>query len=321
MSVLTNEGPSVTQLPIKDFTFENKVFDAPGAHFAQAKDSKEPLFYVQMGENLAALHLTSLRKHFGIHKGSQDDTLLTMVPSSLNFVKRIHPGDAIPTEVLNGRASWPIEKHHREMVEMNLTVALARWIMGTTDATPDPKTLMKMAQDPDMKQRAQSGIDKIAEEMGIGTENRQQVIDTLERLTDELSYIEALKEHFGGIHRIAVKLQQAAGLLADDRTLCEEISRIRTLMTPPMKRYSTLFRELDAEAKDILALVKNDSRKVDLIRRTRDDLRSALLAWQDLIHKWDDQVIATESGLEALVRETYRFVARHFPQAQNWGAS
>jgi len=310
----------VTEIANKDFNFENKVFEAPGAHFARSPGSKEPLYFVQLGENMVSLQFDSVRNNFDIEKGSEDDRLLDLVISSLQFIKRIRPGDSIPSEVLDGTASWAIEDRHRNMVEIRLTVALARLITGDTDTSFDVSKLMALADDPETKKRAQEGIQKIAESMGLEKGQHQEVINKIEQLKDELSYIEALKERFQGIKMISDKMKQTQKRLSEDKTLKEEIARIQILLSEPMKRYGSLFKLLDNESNDVYSLIEDFSVKVDLIRRTRDDLRSALLDWEDMIQQWEEQLIEPDCGVEALVRSTYRFVATNFPMTQNWRA-
>ena len=178
--------------------------------------------------------------------------------------------------------------------------------------------LIKMAEDPDTKRNAQAGIDKIALSMGLEAENRAEVLERIEHLIDELSYIEALKDRFRGIKNIGLCLNQVQKDMKDDKTLKEEISRIKALMAEPMKRYAKIFRALDQQTKDVHTLIEHYTTKLDLIRRARDDLRSALLDWEEMIDLWADQTIETDSGVENLVRKTYRFVATNFPLSQSW---
>ena len=308
----------MTEIVNRDFNFENKVFDAPGAHFARSPGSKEPLYFVQLGDNMVSLQFESIRNNFDIEKGSEDDRLLNLVVSSLQFIKRIRPGDSIPSEVLDGTASWAIEDRHRNMVEIRLTVALAQWITGETETSFDISKIMALADDPETKKKAQEGIQKIAESMGLDKSQHQEIVNKIEQLKDELAYIEALKQRFQGIKMISDKMKAAQSRFSDDKTLKEEISRIQILLSEPMKRYGSLFRLLDQESSDVYNLIKNFSVKVDLIRRTRDDLRSALLDWEEMIQQWEDQVLEPDCGVEALVRGTYRFVATNFPMSQNW---
>ena len=309
----------MSQVLNTEFNFEHKVFDAPGAYFSRSPGTKEALMYLQMGENQASLSLDALRTNFEIPDGSNDDELLKLVAKSLPLLKRIRPGDSIPNEVLDGTASWPIEDHHRDLVEMRLTVALAQWITGGENQTVDFKMLIKLAEDPETKKRAQQGIDEIAEKSGIGKANRQKVIDIFEHLKDELSYIQALKEHLSRVRHIAEKLNLARKKFSEDKALADEIDRIQILLKNPFKEYRQSFNALEEQTSDILELVRSSAQRVDLIRQTRDDLRAAFMEWEDLVTKWEAQEIEPESGIDVLIRETYRFAATNFPLTQSWG--
>ncbi len=301
-----------------EFNFKHKLFQAPGACFSYAPGTKDPHLYVRMGENTAALTLDSIRANFDIEPDSEDGRLLKLVAASLKFVKRIRPGDSIPNEVLDGSASWAVEDRHRQIVELRLNVALAQWIMGDHDATIDTSLLLKMAEDPETKKRTQEGIDKIAEAIGIGKENRNKVVDIIVQLTDELSYIEALKEQFGKIKVISEKLKKARSKLSDDKALGDEIDRILTLMSGPLSEYRACFTDLEMQTGDILNTVKKYQEKIQLIRETRDRLRAFVVEWEDLIQKWAGQPIEPNCGLESLIRETYRFTATNFPLTRTW---
>ena len=301
-----------------DFNFRHKLFQAEGACFSYAPGTKEPHLYVQMGENTAALTFKAIRANFGIDEDSEDSRLLDLVTSSLKFVKRIRPGDSIPNEVLDGTASWSVEDRHRQLVEIRLTVALAQWITGEHDGTIDNALLIKLAEDPDTKKRAQEGIDKIAEAMKLGKNKRKMVIDIISQLTDELSYIEALKEHFSKIKLVAVKLKKARSKMNEDQGLCDDIDRILTLIAGPISEYQSCFKSLESHTGDILNLVKSSKLQIQKIRETRDNLRSYFMEWEDIAQKWAVQTIDANCGLEALVRDTYRFVATNFPLTRTW---
>jgi len=308
----------VSNVSNTEFNFEHKLFQAEGACFSYAQGTKDPHLSVQMGENVAALTLNAIRANFGLKPDSVDIKLLDMVSSSLKFVKRIRPGDSIPAEILDGTASWSVEDRHRQIVEIRLTVALAQWITGEQGGAVDNALLIRLAEDPETKKRAQEGIDKIASEMKLGKNNRKMVIDIISQLTDELSYIEALKEHFSKIKLVAVKLKQARSKMTEDQGLCDDIDRIRTLTSGPLSAYQSCFRDLESQTGDILKLVKSSKAQITRIRETRDTLRSYFMEWEETAQQWSGQVIGANCGLEALVRETYRFVATNFPLTRTW---
>jgi len=308
----------VNNISNTEFNFQHKLFQAEGACFSYAQGTKDPHLYVQMGENVAALTLKAIRANFGLTPDSEDSRLLDLVTSSLKFVKRIRPGDSIPTEVLDGTASWSIEDRHRQLVEIRLTIALAQWITGEEVGNIDTAMLIKLAEDPETKKRAQEGIDKIANAMKLGKKKRKMVIDIIAQLTDELSYIEALKEHFSKIKLVAVKLKKTRSKMGEDQSLCDDIDRIQTLIAGPLSEYQSCFKSLEGQTGDILNLVKSSKMQIQRIRETRDNLRSYFMEWEEIVQQWAGQAIEANCGLEALVRDTYRFVATNFPLTRTW---
>ena len=61
---------------------------------------------VKLGERDAAIPLRSLQREFGIPDDSDDGRMLGLIAQSLDFVTGVQIGDALPTEVLTGQASW-----------------------------------------------------------------------------------------------------------------------------------------------------------------------------------------------------------------------
>jgi hypothetical protein len=50
----------------------------------------------------------------------------------------------------------------------------------------------------------------------------------------------------------------------------------------------------------------------------RDDLHCRLMKWDELLAKWEGLEVARSPQAEALIKESYRFAAHHFPQMQKW---
>ena len=250
--------------------------------------------YLQLGENQASLTLKHLRKNFDFEYDSDDNALLDLVAQSLNFVKRIRPGDSIPTEVLDGTASWSVEARHTLLAKTRMTVALAQWIMGDTSAKLDARQIIEKAEDPEIKKRAKEGIDRLADENGFANQDRHIVVSMIDQLGDELSYIEALKEHLKIITSISDKLRQTQKTLKNDKGLSAEIDRIQVLIKEQLKKYGKAISRLNADTADVDTLIKFFDNKVNLIRATRDDLRGSFMDWEELVRDWSEQEIESD---------------------------
>lgn len=300
------------------FIFQHKVFGLAGAHFSLTHDSREPVFHVQLGELTAALPLPTLRDEFSIATDSPDGKLIGIVEDSLRYVKEIWPNDSIPNELLDGSASWAVEERHRAIARARLAVQLSSWLAGEEVVISDLAKLEQLAEDPGTKQRMQNAIGELAEKLGYGRDNRQRVVDQIEQFARELSYIEALRELAGQAKLIYAKLNKLSKLYSRERSVTEEIVRILQLMRGPLAELDGQFGLVDAQTSEIMNILRKYDAQVAFVRETRDELHFRLRDWDEMIKKWQEMEMVRSSEAEALIKESYRFVAYHFPQHQSW---
>lgn len=300
------------------FLFQHKVFSVEGSYFALAEDTGAPTFFVPLGEVKGVLSLPQLMAGFDIKPDSTDAALLKVVEKSLAYVRRIHPGDSIPRELLDGSASWSVEDRHRMVAESRLMVQLATWLAGDQAEVRDLADLLRLAADPEIRQRVQAAVTEMAVQLGIGEARRAEVLDRINRLARELSYIEALRDRFASVRMIALKLTQLGQAYGPERGLYGEFGRVRTLMKKPLAEFDMLFQDIDARSADILRVLQGFAAQIEYIRNRRDDLHRRFMPWDELIPRWQAQPVEMSAEAEALLRDTYRFVARQFPQTTDW---
>lgn len=300
------------------FVFQHKVFSVPGSYFALADDTQLPTFFVPLGDMQGVLSLPQLISGFDINSDSPDAALLGVVARGLAYVKRIQPGDSIPSELLDGSASWAVDDKHRIIAESRLWVHLVSWLAGKQVEVHDLHELLKMANDPAVRGRMQEAVAELAERLGLGRARKTEVLDRVNRLARELSYIEALRDRFASIKMIGVKLVQFGSAYGAERGFAQEIARVITLMRKPLGEYEGLFRQIDARTAGILEVFRSYDAQVTAIRETRDDLHRRFMIWDELVLKWREQVIEVGGPAETLILATYRLVARHFPQETEW---
>jgi hypothetical protein len=307
-------GPTVST----HFLFQHKVFSVLGSYFAIAQDTNLPTFFVPLGEIQGVLTVSQIVSGFDIKPDSSDATLLKAVEKGLNFVKRISPGDSIPRELLDGSASWTVDDRHRMIAEKRVAVQLANWVGGPKVDSRDLTELLKVGGDPETQLKVAQAVSKVADRLGLGGSRREEVIDKVERLGRELSYIEALRDRFASIKMIAMKVAQLQSLYGPDRGQSEEAARIIILMRKPAGEYDSIFTHIDLETSEIVTLLLKFTAEVKYIRDKRDELHRKFLMWDDLIRRWQELVVEMGPAAEALLRDTYRFTARHFPQSTDW---
>ena len=255
------------------FLFEHKIFGVKGAHFALAHDGT-PLLHINLGDMKASLTLDTVRNEFGIKPDTHDCDLLTKVALGLRFVKEIRPRDSIPREILDGTASWTVEPRHLQIAKGRLMIQLSTWLTGREEVIADAEQLEQLVDDPTTKEKVNSAFDALAEQLGLGKARRQEVVDKIEDMARELSYIEGLRDYFGRIRQMELHLATCAQIFRREKTVMQDLGRVRSLVKPPISQFSMMFDQVDAQTGEILGALKNIQGQIDYIRKMRDDLHS-----------------------------------------------
>lgn len=306
--------------PMRDthFDFEHKVFKISGAFFSTDPADKKPVLNITLGDLKAALSFTTLRESFDMPEDGHDAKLLDVVIKGLKYVKIIMPGEQIPGELLDGRASWQVEDKHRLIARGRITVQLVSWVTGSEMIVVEASELEQIVEDPGTKDRLKTAFNEIAKKLGI-TENAENVItDMVGNLTQELSYIEALRDRFLHIREIANNLTRASQIYRSDRALVNEIARMQGLIKKPLQNYDSIFEQADAQTGEIVGALKSFDTTVHFIRKTRDDLRARLLDWEELLALWADTPVDKSQKLEQTLKATYRYLATNFIETKVW---
>jgi hypothetical protein len=301
--------------PTVFFSFEHKIFTVEGAYFQLTHDSKEPCYYVNLGEMTGAIPTKSLCREFGIDKDSSDASLLKTVGNALKYVKEIRPNDSIPRELLDGSASWSIEESHKDIARGRITVQLVSWLSGNEEIVINQQELESISNDPDTKERVQDAFREVAGKLGI---TREDVVAKIDDIIRELAYIEALRDYYSGIKKISTNLTRLASLYRRDRATSEDINRMQILIDPVIKKFDRTFSEIDAQTCEVLVILKNYKPTVETVRNTRDDLHQRFMIWRDMVDGWKDLIMEENPLVERQMKETYRFLARNFMQSQTW---
>lgn len=297
------------------FAFDHKIFSVKGAHFKLTHDSKEPALYVKLGEMMGAIPVRSICYEFGIEPESSDAELLNAVMSSLKFVKEIHPGDSIPTEILDGSASWAIEEIHKNIARGRITMQIVSWLAGSEEIITNSGELEAIANDPGTKQKVQKAFRDIAEKLGI---TKDDVVEKVDDVIRELSYIEALREHYAHIKKIYTNIERLKSIYRRDRGMIEELSRMHVLIEPVIKEFDRSFDEVDAQTCEVLTILRNFEPTIEIVRNVRDDLHQRFMIWDGMIQGWKKLGPEESPIVERQLKVTYRFLAQNFMQAQSW---
>ncbi len=297
------------------FAFTHKIFSIEGAYFKLTHDTREPCYYVNLGEMKGAIPTKSICMEFGIEEDSSDARLLGTIGRALKYVREIRPNDSIPRELLDGSASWSIEDRHREVAQGRITIQVISWLKGNEEILLNFSELETIANDPQTKEKVQEAFRGIAKSLGI---RREDVVSKIDEIVRELAYIEALREYNAKIKKISTNFQRLANIYRRDRSTSEDISRMQVLIEPVLREYDMTFIDIDAQTCEVMIMLRNFQPTIETIRRKRDELHQRFMVWHDIEKKWEKLIIEEGQTTERLLKETYQFLARNFMQSQNW---
>lgn len=304
--------------PSTHFVFQHRVFQLPDARFDMSGRERAPVLRVKLGELDAVIPIDDVATEFDIKPDSQDGRLLVQVAQGLRFVKDIRPGDSIPSELLDGTASWRVEDHHREIAKNRLMVQVATWLGGEESVVLDLSELRRLSVDPIIQDRIRDGIAQIATTLGLGAGRRDEVLDMIDQFARELCYIEALRDRYNLAGGISDKLARVEKLYRDEKHFHEEVRRARILIRPATQSFIGLFDQVDAQTSEIMSVLKSYDSMVKFVREMRDELHQRLVMWDEIIPTWEIGLDRRRDSIRDAVRATYRFVAFHFPQTHDW---
>ncbi len=301
----------------KRFEFVHKVFAVPGAIFELDDHTNEPVLKLDLGDLRAAMTFETLRANFGLTAGSPDDRALTDVGKALGFVRCVRPGDTIPAELLDGSASWRVEPRHLATAQGRITAGLLAWLGEGTKAESAVE-LAALAADAGVKAKVQTAFGRLAVRMGLPDDRRGEVVDAVDRLANELSYIEALREKVGQTRRAVELFKRLRAAYKRERGASESLERIVHLLERPVKRYESRLAEVDAQTGEIQNTIINLARQIAFVREARDWLHREIMRWDDVLETWAGESAEPSHAQQRKIGATYRFAARYFPLVEEW---
>jgi len=318
---MTTETPAPPQPPSRannvKFVFYAKVFQAPGACFVLRGQPKEPMYAVEMSGALGYVTLANLRKTFNIPPGSPDDLMIDKAAAGLHYVPDIRPGDDIPSEILDGTASWTVARRHKAIAKNKIQMQLLSWMTGKDMATIGQEELKAFLEIDENKTALRDSFSKAAVAMGLEAEQSEVVVDHIESLARELCYIEALRERSQELDKISKGLEKLTQVYSDDQKVSGDIGRMKILMAMGLEENQKILNDIDGETSDVLAALMTLDGLVNKIRKARDDLHYQLMEWDQIIEKWQKLEMMRGQPVDRALSTLYQFLAKRFSTAKS----
>lgn len=291
----------------------------PNVLFRRAESDGAPVMVVALGDEVAALPIGSVKREFDIPDDSPDGKVLALVVEALDFVAGISIGDALPSEVLTGRASWQPGPKHEQIAAAKLRLQLLGWVDPAAAAGEggQPPTLERMETDPALRAGVQRAFEQAAKELGLA--GSADVVRLVGEIAGELAFIEALRDTF--LRRVAAMVERldalstGAVLNAERQTV---LARVRKLARVALRQVATRFAEIDAQTGEVLATLRHVERHTAFIRTHRDWLYRSSRAWETILLEWDSAMPGLDDAAWARLNRAYQFLAPRFMPVQEW---
>lgn len=301
-----------------EIVFDHKFFASFDDLYFRLTDSGDPVAVLKLASNEAILGFEGMKREFNFKPGSHDFLMLDKVSEGLQFVRGLRPGDKLPKEVTSREASWEPQDRHRRIAYQRLTMQLVTWLTGNEHVISNVTELAQVAEDPQVKENVQLAFTEAAEELGLGRDQRDEVVKYIETLAKELAYIEALRDTYGEVLKIDEKLQGLRRIYGADRSMIETSDQVARLSQRALKLFQDYFDQVDAQTGEILAMLKNIDNQIGYIREVRDALYCRLLPWEDFIQIWKTVFIVRSDDNTNKIRDIYQFLAPRYMQFNDW---
>jgi plasmid stabilization system protein ParE len=297
------------------------------AYFRHIENTTETVLMVEYGNQQVALSLPGIRKELNLAEGDADWKMLDLVDKGLKYVTTLAVGDLLPSEIISGKASWTLTPAHAQIAYQRLALKLMSWMtqdkVDTSTATNAGDDIIKQAQDPEVRKKIAAAFDEAAEALGLGRSRREEVVGFLEKLAQELGYIEALREKFARIVQVGRRLRdlQAASKKSgmNGQRIADVVDQAAKLFRPAIDQLVQLFKDTDALTADIMAVLRDLDGHITKIQEQRDEIHQRLNPWTDILEAWekikDDEMTGPIIDVAA---RTVRMLAPRFMPAKEW---
>ena len=311
----SNSGVEIPETVVLEHPFFAAV---DGACFFRNEHTGEAVMRLPLDGATAELPFRGIKSELKMADGSPDLLVLDTIEKALNFVPAIRIGDAFPSELHSGQASWDISDKHRALARARISMQLVSWLSGDEAVMHDGAQLEMIAEDPSMKAKISEAFGEAAQKLGMRADQKEEVVNLVDGLAEELSYIEALQNQFQFISVVEARLEELSIIYRSERGIMESLTQASRLCAIPMKNFRERFEELDAQTGEIIAALKNMAIQVKFIRDFRDDMYQRFWAWMPLAKKWTERPARRSAESEIMILETYQFLAQRFLPQNEW---
>jgi hypothetical protein len=279
---------------------------------------EKPIFCANLGEQEVSLPLDGIIRELALEEDSSLRVMLQTIGKSLKYVTVLKPGDEVPAEIRNGKASWETDAKHLKIAQQKLKMQLVTWFSGCELRVTDPEELHRIFDDPATMQRTTEAFNKAAEQLGL--EDSDEVVNMIEDFAVELSYIEVLKERFNQIAELSKKLELLRQSYDQQNKFIDDIDSVLRLIKRPVADFGSSLEKIEIQTDVIISALRELDVRCENVRDMRNDLYVRIEAWREIIDQWSDVEPKNLQNFDTIkgIRELYRFLAQRYLEADEW---
>jgi hypothetical protein len=298
----------------------HKAFGALGnISFRKSPTDGAPVVMVPLGEREAAVPIRALQRELCIEDDTPDGRMLALIADALEFTSCLTIGDPLPREVLDGTASWEPDPDHLKLAKARLQRQLLVWLRPNESTEMlAPEVLLTLDEDPDLRNQVQTAFAEAARTLGLPGQNA--VIEGIEVLAMELSYIEAMRDRLLGPVRDIVQrvTRMRPARASTDATRGEMQQQVERLATIALRQIDTRIQHVDDHTGDVISSLRHAERQCSFIRENRDWLYQCARAWEDILLDWSRASPEMDERAWQLLARTYHFLAPRYMPTHEW---
>ena len=125
---------------------------------------------------------------------------------------------------------------------------------GSEEIIRDPAQLEQMADTPETREQLKGAFKEMAARIGTKGDAEEEILQRLNRLAHELSYVEALWAYCLQIKEIAVKVELASRAYTSDAGIKDTLDRVPLLLKPVTEDIELQFDQLEVLSEIVRAL-------------------------------------------------------------------
>ena len=240
--------------------------------------------------------------------------MLALITESLDLVGSVRPGDRLPAEVLSGGASWTAGSQYRTIAASRLQRQLVSWL-GSMGGTTD-----RLDEDAGLRAQLQAALKAAAIALDVPGPNA--VLDLVESLAAELSYIEALRDMLlRRVRSMVRKVNQLGVRRTRDPVHQETVIQVQRLAEIAYRQLTDRFGEVDSRSAQVMMALRAVDDERAFIRATRDWLYRTQRAWAPLLDEWARSGLVLDEFAWGLMSRTYQFLAPRYMPVTEWQSS